>query len=169
MGRRGPAPTPSAVKMARGETRPSRLNHQQPLPLDRRPVMPTGMSERAQTIWRRVMRDMAHTGAILAADTDTLRIYCETVDMYEQSLDILKKTGLVVRGARGNELVRNPVYQTYRDSRDAERLFARELGLSPAARAGMQVASGQGGGTDIDEEIGPPARLRVVNGPELDD
>jgi len=48
-----------------------------------------------------------------------------------------------------------------RDARDAVRLFARELGLSPSARAGLNVQiSGTGG--DMAAEIGLPPRLRVV-------
>ena len=40
-------------------------------------------------------------------------------------------------------------------------MLARELGLSPAARAGLRVMPGAEA-PDIDAEIGPPPRLRVV-------
>ena len=48
MGRRGPAPTPTKVKRLRGETRPSRLNHAEPLPHPALPRMPADMDA-----WRR--------------------------------------------------------------------------------------------------------------------
>jgi len=41
------------------------------------------------------------------------------------------------------------------------RLLARELGLSPAARASLQLGPGAEL-PDIDAELGPPPRLRVV-------
>jgi phage terminase small subunit len=79
MGRRGPAPTPSALKRLRGETRPSRLNHHEPVPAADVPKLPADMDADAKVVWRRVMRDMRHTGVIRAADADVLRCYCEAV------------------------------------------------------------------------------------------
>jgi hypothetical protein len=48
MGRRGPAPTPTKVKMLRGETRPSRLNHREPMPSPDVPKMPADMDPEAK-------------------------------------------------------------------------------------------------------------------------
>ena len=69
--------------------------------------------------------------------------------------------GPVITGSRGRGLVRNPMHQIVRDDRDAIRLLARELGLSPAARASLRVPPGAEA-PDIDAVLGPPPRLRVV-------
>jgi phage terminase small subunit len=76
VGRRGPAPTPTAVKRLRGETRPSRLNLREPMPSADLPKMPADMDPAAKAVWRRVLRDMRHTGVIRSADADVLRCYC---------------------------------------------------------------------------------------------
>ena len=73
MGRRGPAPTPTAVKLARGETRPSRVNYDEPTPRRRPPTMPKDIDPEARKVWRRVLREMSETGVITAADADLLR------------------------------------------------------------------------------------------------
>jgi phage terminase small subunit len=63
--------------------------------------------------------------------------------------------------------VKNPLHQITRDNREQIRLFARELGLSPAARAGMRIEVERHNPADVDEVIGlSPRLLRVIGGRE---
>lgn len=75
MGRRGPAKTPTGVKLAQGETRPSRVNFLEPRPRAADPVMPEDMDAGAKAVWQRVVAEMASTEIIRAADSDVLRCY----------------------------------------------------------------------------------------------
>jgi P27 family predicted phage terminase small subunit len=127
--------------------------------------MPRGMDEAAQKVWRRVVREMRGSDVILCADTDVLRCYVEAVSRYAQAAELYAGSGPLVRDAhRGaGQLVKNPLHQVVRDNADAVRLFARELGLSPSARAGLRVEPGPTAG-DIEDILGPPPRLRVVGG-----
>lgn len=166
MGRRGPAPESAASKLARGETRPSRVNFEEPLPRQSAPAMPRGMEPEAQAVWRRILRDMA-PGVIVSVDGDLLRMFCEAVVDYHAARKLLRTGGPLIRGARGNELVVNPAGRLVRETREGARLLARELGLSPAARAGLRIDLNTGGG-DLDAVLGPPPRLRVVGGEDLE-
>jgi P27 family predicted phage terminase small subunit len=161
MGRRGPTPTPTGVKLRNGETRPSRVNRMEPLPRHGAPQMPRGMDEAAQKVWRRVVREMRGSDVIVGADADVLRCYCEAVSRYAQAAELYAASSPLMR--RDGELVKNPLHQVVRDNADQVRLFARELGLSPSARAGLHVQQGPTAG-DIDDVLGPPPRLRVVGG-----
>jgi P27 family predicted phage terminase small subunit len=116
----------------------------------------------AQKVWRRVVKEMRGADVILAADADVLRIYCEAMSRYVQAAELYaaSKNPLI---KRGGQLVKNPLHQIVRDDQDAVRLFARELGLSPSARAGLRVEPSAVRG-DIDDVLGPPPRLRVVGG-----
>ena len=143
MGRRGPAPTPTALKILRGETRPSRINRDEPRPVGDLVPMPSDMSSAAQAVWRRVLREFGHSGVIRGADGDVMRIYAETVARYEQASRLLDASGPLIKGARGGELVKNPLHQIVRDNADEVRQFARELGLTPAARVGLHDANGR--------------------------
>jgi P27 family predicted phage terminase small subunit len=133
----------------------------EPLPRMAAPQMPRGMDKEAQRIWRRVIREMRGSGVILGADADVLRIFCETMSRYVRSAELLAGSPLLIK--RDGELVKNPLAQIVRDNQDQVRLFARELGLSPSARAGLHVQQGPTAG-DIDDVLGPPPRLRVVGG-----
>lgn len=140
MGRRGPAKTPTALRVLKGETRPSQINRDAPEPAAVLPTKPEGMSEPAIRVWDRIMRDYAQTGVLTAVDTDIFRAYCEAVVRYEHSAQLLERSGPLVRGARQGELVKNPLHQVVRDNADLMRAMARELGFTPAARAGLKVS-----------------------------
>jgi len=139
LGRRGPAAGPTKLKLLKGETRPSRVYRKAPEPRDNRPLMPADMDAAAQVVWKRVMKELGDTGVITAADTDVMRCYCEAVSRYEDAARMLARSSPLVRGARGSDLVRNPLHQVVRDNADLVKLFARELGLTPAARVSLTV------------------------------
>lgn len=143
MGKRGPAPTPTALKLLRGEKRPSRLNRSEPKPRGA-PIKPAGMSRDASAIWRRLIRDYGHTGVLTAVDSDVLRAYCEAVVRYERAAQMLEETGPLVRGARRGELVKNPLHQVVRDNADLMRQLARELGFTPSARSAIKSPIAEG-------------------------
>lgn len=135
MGRRGPAPLPTAIKLLHGERRPQRLNPDEPTPRPGRPVRPRDLGPEASAVWRRVLRDQA-PGVIRAAHRDVLRAYCEAVAHYSEAVRLYAASGPLIR--RGGSFVKNPLHQIVRDNRDQLRLFARELGLTPSALSGLR-------------------------------
>lgn len=139
MGSRGPLKAPTELKLIRGERRESRLNRAKPKPRSTRPVMPADMSDEANRVWRRIMRDFGATGVLTSVDTDSFRAYCEAVSRYKRAATMLEETGPLVRGARQGELVKNPLHQVVRDNAMLIRAFARELGFLPSAREGLHA------------------------------
>ncbi len=102
---------------------------------------------------------MGSSRLITAADSHILRLYCDAWSRYRQAADMLADSAPLLND-RGR-LTKNPLRQVVRDNADHIRLLARELGLSPAARASLQLLPGAEL-PDIDAELGPPPRLRVV-------
>jgi P27 family predicted phage terminase small subunit len=121
------------------------------------------MDDVAKAVWKHVIREMRQTGVILGADRDVLRAYCEASAGYVRNLRLLLESGPLIRGARGNDLVVNPLHRLVREERYAMLLFARELGLTPSARASLRMDAALAH-LDMDSVIGPPTRLTVVNG-----
>jgi P27 family predicted phage terminase small subunit len=119
------------------------------------------MDDEAQRVWRRVVREMRGSDVIVGADADVLRCYCEAVARYAQAAELYARSSPLLR--RDGAFVKNPLHQVVRDNADAVRLFARELGLSPSARAGLRVEA-SALPADIEDVLGPPPRLRVVGG-----
>lgn len=135
MGKRGPAPTPAKLKLLRGN--PGRRPIPEVPEPSGFPLRPDGMSEAAQALWERVIRDYEATGVLTGVDADALRVYCEAVVRYEHAAQLLEESGPLVRGVRQGDLVKNPLHQVVRDNADLIRAFARELGFTPAARSSL--------------------------------
>jgi P27 family predicted phage terminase small subunit len=138
VGRRGPKPEPAALRILKGETRPSQINYHEPKPLDRFPTPPADLSEKALAVWERVMAEFGHTRIIRAADQDVMRIYCEAVVRYEEASSLLTSSGPLVTSRRSGDLVRNRLHQIARDNAALVRQLAGDLGLSPAARTSLK-------------------------------
>lgn len=152
MGRRGPAPTPTKLKLLRGNPGRRPIG-QDPEPRVGPPVQPAGMSEPSRAVWDRLIGDYGHTGVLTGVDADAMRIYCEAVVRYEQAAQLLEGSGPLVKGARANELVKNPLHQVVRDNADLVRAFARELGFTPSARSALSEIKDPSKGDPLDNWI----------------
>lgn len=139
MGRRGPAPVPTNLRMLRGETRPSRINDAEPRPRDVAPDKPPWLSGAASDEWDRIMPDLLAMGTVKAADAMPLAAYCETVARFRIATELVAKAGLMLRD-RDGMVRKNPAVGQARDASIEMRMWAREFGLTPAARQPLRVA-----------------------------
>lgn len=137
MGTRGPAPKPTRLKLLSGETRPSVINYAEPIPAGGALTAPSDLRAEARLVWDRVVEALGHTGVLTSADRDLLRLYSEAFVRYQEAEGMLAKTGPLLKG-RGGEFVKNPLHQIVRDNADQVKKYARELGLTPAARVGLR-------------------------------
>lgn len=139
MGSSGPPKTPTALRILHGERRPSQINRREPKPTGR-PRMPMDMGDEAKRVWRRVMRGLGPTGVLRGVDEFTLRLFAEAMERYKESATLLRTSGpLVVDRHHGGQVTKNPLHQVVRDNALLVRAMARELGLTPSARTGLEV------------------------------
>jgi P27 family predicted phage terminase small subunit len=136
MGRRGPAPQPTSLKLLRG-TKPSRVNLREPKPLPGPVDRPAYLSAVAAQEWDRVAPHLEAMGTLTGADATALAVYCEAVARWRRTADLAAKSPPVY--TRDGIAVRNPLYSQARDAAAEVRLMAREFGLTPSARAGIRV------------------------------
>lgn len=137
MGTRGPQPKPTRLKLLAGETRPSVINYAEPIPGGGPLTAPDDLRSDARLVWERVVDSLGSTGVLTSADRDILRLYCEAYARYVEAEQMLAKTGPLLKGRDGN-FVKNPLHQIVRDNADAVKKYAREIGLTPAARVGLR-------------------------------
>jgi P27 family predicted phage terminase small subunit len=136
MGRRGPAPAPTRLKLLKG-TQPSRVNLREPRPLDGPVERPGWLSPAAAEEWDRVAPHLAAMGTLTGADTTALAVYCEAAARWRVLAGMAARTPPVYD--RDGVSVRNPVYAQVRDAAAEVRVMAREFGLTPSARSGIRV------------------------------
>lgn len=160
MGRRGPAPQPTALKVLKGEKRPERLNPDAPKPIGKLPSPPADLGARAREVWERQLRSMGATGVLTPVDADAMRAYCEAVERYEVAARLLRDSGPLVKGARATddrpEWVKNPLHQVARDNAMLIRLLARDLGFVPSGREGIKPGALGEEGDAFDDWLAKP-------------
>jgi P27 family predicted phage terminase small subunit len=138
MGRRGPAPKPTNLRVLHGEHRPSRINAAEPTPRDVLPEAPDWLTSAAAEEWGRIAPDLAVMGTAKACDATCLAAYCEAVARLRVATAIVAKAGLILRGEDGT-IRKNPAAAQARDASNEVRLWAREFGFTPAARQPLRV------------------------------
>jgi len=94
---------------------------------------PEWLSDAAAAEWDRIIPELAKTGAADPADEASLAAYCEAVARLRIATGLVNRLGLVRKA--GDDLVRNPAVTQARDASYEVRMWAREFGLTPSARA----------------------------------
>jgi P27 family predicted phage terminase small subunit len=145
MGRCGPRPQPTAVKIARG-TEARWINHDEPKPPAGPPSPPAWLSAAAREKWDELAPLLAQTGVLSTLDGDALARYCVTFVEWRKHLSICERGGdvLIVRDERGGIRYTQvgPSATLVRQHGQTLLKLAIEFGLTPAARSGIRVSDG---------------------------
>lgn len=140
MGRRGPAPKPTALKLVEG-CRSDRVNDAEPIPRGLPPVCPDDVARDVRDIWDYTVRELDAMGIAAAVDRDALLCYCEAVAVHRKASAELVGAPVLVEGIHGG-MVKHPALQVQRDAAATIRAFAQEFGLTPSARSRIEVKGG---------------------------
>jgi P27 family predicted phage terminase small subunit len=136
MGSRGPARTPTAIRMLHGEARPSQVGRDEPRPGGAL-RMPSGLPPDVRKVWRRVVAAQA-PGVLTTADVFILEDFCFVAARLHKNSILYAGMSPIVRGPRG-QVVKNALAQVVRDDSATMARLASQLGLSPASRVGLSV------------------------------
>jgi len=143
MGRRGPAPQPTNLRLLHGEKRPSRVNYAEPRPRDTPPEQPEWLSAGGAAEWVRVLPDLLAMRTVTSADASALAAYCEAVARFRAATELVARSGLMLRD-RDGAIRKNPAVAQQRDASNEMRVWAREFGLTPSARSPLRIEHTQG-------------------------
>lgn len=126
MGERGPLPLPYARR--RNKRRASGKTV-----AVARPTMPGHLRGEAKAEWRRVVPQLEEIGVLATIDRAVLIRYCTAWAEWLEMDSLLRKSGKVIRGQKGN-LVRSPLLLVRSELEQTLSDLGRQLGLSPVAR-----------------------------------
>ena len=138
MGQRGPAPTPTALKVLKGNPGKRPLNGAEPRFDATAPKAPKTLTKEARAHWKRIIALMEQApGLLTAADVYVLARYCEDLAMLDDAQQKRNDSGPVIKGPFGPIL--NPLDKLIGDL--SARCLSREiqLGLTPSARSRLHV------------------------------
>lgn len=147
MGKRGPKPKPSALRILEGDPGRLGINPLEPR-VERGPVMPSAvaMDEIASREWERICSVMP-PGVYTAADEAVLAEYVTAWSMLVGALADIQQHGRLIEkpitnklgDVVGYELKENPALRTWRAAHTALMHTTDRLGLSPGQRSRLSV------------------------------
>ena len=95
MGRRGPPPKPTKLRVLTGNPGKRRLNQREPQPSKDAPRCPAWLTTDAKKVWRRLSVELKRLGVLTVIDRDALVIYCQLYGRWKEAEEFLGKHGSV--------------------------------------------------------------------------
>lgn len=149
VGKRGPAPAPTSLKLVRG-TRADRVNTAEPVPstVDLEP--PDWLTDAAVAIWDEYAPDLIRKGVLTAWDVEAFAVTCDAGARRRKAAITLATEGEIVElpvfdknGVQsGLRKTRNPWLLVLNQADAQLQRWAARFGLTPSDRA--QLAGGDG-------------------------
>lgn len=145
MGKRGPKPQPTNLKILRGNPGCRRLNDAEPKPPTDGIVMPPHLGEVAAGKWREVLPMLEATRVMTRADVEALSRYCDTYEWWLATRAKLRKEGdtYPILNDKGDVkyIAQRPEVSIAHKLAQQLRQLEADFGLSPAARVSLKVES----------------------------
>jgi phage terminase small subunit len=162
MGKRGPRPKPTHLKVVEGRKGAKQKEAKEP-----RPRPPTQKASRPwdtltaaeKRHYDRALRELLPMGHVGEVDLATLTLWAKAFEAALVAFRDVNKRGQTIGAARSRaaggsgERVRNPSVQTARDYAALAKGLAAELGMTPAGRVGI-ASTGKGIPTDLASLLG---------------
>lgn len=142
MGRRGPAATPTAIKVMRGNPGKRRLNDAEPRPDATIPQCPRHLTKEARAEWRRVARRLHNAGVLTYVDRGVLAVYCQAYGRWAKAEGEIERRGELVETPSGY-MQQSPWVTIANKAMEQMIRAGRELGLTPASRSAIKVEKPQ--------------------------
>ena len=137
MGRRGPKPAPTQLKVVRGDEE-RYINRDEPIPSDRDDIRPPeGTTDGALRVWNYLAPDLIDKGCLTAWDVFTFAVFCEAVNAYREN-KLLMGTEYTAKGAAGG-VIKSPHWQIMRDAAETMAKYSGKFGLTPGDRADLKI------------------------------
>lgn len=136
--KRGPSPTPTALRLLRGNPGKRPLPENEPQPQKGVPYCPRHIQGEARKEWRRVSRELSECGLLTMIDRAALATYCQAWGRWVEAEDELRKNGVLLKSP-GGILRPSPMLLIANHAMDQMRALLPEFGMTPAARTRIQV------------------------------
>jgi P27 family predicted phage terminase small subunit len=143
MGRRGPQKTPTTILKRRGSWL-VRARAAEPLPGGGYPACPDWMPRNGKVEWRRICRELKIMRILAKPDRALLVAYCVTWAQFVSAAKKADEEGPVIITEKGFQ-IQNPIIGILNKTTERLEKLAREFGLSPASRAGVNATQAKAG------------------------
>ncbi|HET8684988.1 MAG TPA: phage terminase small subunit P27 family [Micromonosporaceae bacterium] len=158
MGRRGPAPKPTNLRLLHGD-RKDRVNDAEPRPSTSAVEPPRWLPADALAIWREYAPDLVRKGVLTAWDVEAFAVCCDAAARRRRAVAVLQRDGEVLElpvfdkngKLTGHRLGRSPWLLVLNQADAQLQRWAARFGLTPSDRT--QLGGGDGRRSDPKEDL----------------
>lgn len=149
MAPRGRKPTPTHLKLVKGNPGKRKVNADEPEYELTSIMPPPDLDDQAKVEWGRVAHQLQAQGVLTDVDRATLAGYCAAYSTFISAEGALKELaardkvfrGLVVKTSNGT-MIQNPLVGIRNTALATMNKFAVELGMTPSSRTRIKVGDG---------------------------
>ncbi|MGH3629082.1 MAG: phage terminase small subunit P27 family [Sciscionella sp.] len=152
MGKRGPAPKPTKLRVLQGE-KPYRINNHEPEPHERDIAPPYDLGDVACEVWNRLAPDLIACKVLTPWDAEEFAVFCDAAATYRKARGHLETYGYIGKGA-GNSEIKSPYWQIMRDAASIMTTVGSRFGLTPSDRAQLSIEQPEQKGKDASRLLG---------------
>lgn len=131
MGKRGPPPQPTALKVARGNPGKRALNHEEPSFGPATTEAPLDLGGRALEEWNRHASTLINAGVLTVCDLTGFATYCRLVGEEQEWRERVATT-------KGGKL-KLAYHRHVLKIRDQQKAYMKEYGITPSSRSGVRA------------------------------
>ena len=153
MGRRGPAPKPTRLRVIQGNPGKRPLNKNEPKPALGRPPCPRWLNEEAKKEWRRIVPELARIGVLTIVDRLALAGYCQAYARWRQAEEAIEKYGMIGKTESGY-VQQLPYVSIAQKSLALMRNLAAEFGMTPSSRSRIKADTSEKDKDPFEEFLG---------------
>jgi P27 family predicted phage terminase small subunit len=143
MGKRGPRPQPTELKLLRGNPGRRAINKAEPKPAADGVVMPSNLGPVAVEKWQQVLPLLQAVKVMTKADVEALARYCDTYEWWLATRARLKSEGdtYPILNDKGEikYIAQRPEVSIAHKLAAQMRQLEQDFGLNPSARTGLHV------------------------------
>lgn len=139
MGRRGPAPKPTHLKLLEGNPGKRPINKHEPKPKPTTPSVPTWLNPLAKKEWRKISKELEGLGLLTCVDGAALAGYCTAYAAVQEAEIEINKYGKTTYVTNTGFIRDIPAIARQQKYLALMRNYLSEFGLSPSSRSGVSV------------------------------
>lgn len=136
----GPSPTPTAIKLIRGNPGKRKINKDEPKPTVTMPHCPDYLDDVAREEWNRLAPILVRMKVLTEADYIALASLCQTYSTMMKAQEQLNKSGILFKTPSGY-VQQSPLIGVVNNCTEKIVTLCREFGLTPSARSRVQANS----------------------------
>lgn len=138
----GPPKKPVELKLLQGNPGEHRLPKRE-VELPDAGSVPPLLAGRGREEWDRIAPLLKTLGLLKTIDRESLICLCQAIHDHDWAVRTLRKEGRIMRAGNGRRAV-HPAHLIQRQAAATIHRFSVEFGMTPAARAGIDLEKGKG-------------------------